>query len=224
MWTNPTRESQRRMGKSWSPNGVENYLSICLHHRRVYVEIMHTNGYTLGLGAPLGQADFFPNFGRSQPGCGIDLTGSCAHGRAPEYFAESINSSKFIAKRCQTSQEIENNRCTVHGAEEIIMRPEPANYGLRGYFYLSTNAYTPFARGWGVVQTSCHRFYGEEIKGQNVESWKPQKRFLVLIFCDFCNFSLSLLITKGWERFKVYLLSKAWLNHFFVMVFIERSI
>lgn len=33
----------------------------------VYVEVIHTNGGTLGFREPLGQADFFPNFGRSQP-------------------------------------------------------------------------------------------------------------------------------------------------------------
>jgi pancreatic triacylglycerol lipase len=33
-----------------------------------YVEVIHTNGWTLGFGEPIGQADFFPNWGSSQPG------------------------------------------------------------------------------------------------------------------------------------------------------------
>lgn len=34
----------------------------------VYVEVIHTNGGLLGFREPIGQADFFPNFGRTQPG------------------------------------------------------------------------------------------------------------------------------------------------------------
>jgi pancreatic triacylglycerol lipase len=33
-----------------------------------YVEVIHTNGWTLGFGEPIGQSDFFPNWGSSQPG------------------------------------------------------------------------------------------------------------------------------------------------------------
>lgn len=29
-----------------------------------YVEIIHTNGWNLGFGNPIGQSDFYPNFGR----------------------------------------------------------------------------------------------------------------------------------------------------------------
>lgn len=38
----------------------------------VYVEVLHTNAGLLGLAAPLGQADFYPNFLKTQPGCGLD--------------------------------------------------------------------------------------------------------------------------------------------------------
>jgi hypothetical protein len=31
--------------------------------KSVYVEIIHTNGGTLGFGEPIGQADFYPNGG-----------------------------------------------------------------------------------------------------------------------------------------------------------------
>lgn len=117
-----------------------------LHHHRVYVEVMHTNGWLLGFGETLGQADFFPNYGRSQPGCGIDLTGSCAHGRAPIYFAESINSFGFVAQRCGKSSDIDRGSCKVQD-EKVIMRPEPPNVGLTGSFYLSTNKNWPYAKG-----------------------------------------------------------------------------
>lgn len=107
---------------------------------------MHTNGGMLGFGKPLGQADFFPNFGRSQPGCGFDITGTCAHLRASEYFAESITSDGFIAQRCESFADINKNRCTVESPDElIIMSPEPANFGLEGIFFLKTNPKSPYA-------------------------------------------------------------------------------
>ena len=111
-----------------------------------YVEIIHTNGWTLGFGEPLGQADFFPNYGRSQPGCGVDVAGSCAHGRAPSFFAESINNNNFVAIRCASFDEVNNGRCSQQSGGHR-MGGEPANNGLSGYFYLATNSNSPFARG-----------------------------------------------------------------------------
>lgn len=113
---------------------------------RSYVEVMHTNGFTLGFGKPLGQADFFPNFGSYQPGCGLDLTGSCSHGRSATYFAESINSRGFVATQCESFDEIGKSKCTDQSPNStFIMSPEQANHALKGIFYLKTNAYEPFA-------------------------------------------------------------------------------
>ena len=55
-----------------------------------YVECHHTNGPTLlivgaGIGAPICDADFFPNGGSSQPGC---LTNTCSHGRAVDFYGK----------------------------------------------------------------------------------------------------------------------------------------
>lgn len=115
---------------------------------RNYVEIMHTNGFALGFGHAIGQADFFPNFGRSQPGCFFDITGSCAHLRAPEYFAESINSLNFVAKQCKSFDEVKKNRCTDQAPEEnFVMQPESTNNKLRGIFFFKTNSKPLFALG-----------------------------------------------------------------------------
>jgi pancreatic triacylglycerol lipase len=124
---------------------VENCLLIYFYVS-VYVEIIHTNGGTLGFGKPLGQADFYPNYGRWQPGCGWEITGSCSHARAPEIFAESINHNGFVAQRCASFEEVNKDRCTSED-ERFIMRPEPANYGLRGVFYLTTNSKSLFGTG-----------------------------------------------------------------------------
>lgn len=127
---------------------LENYLTIHLLLIRNYVEIMHTAGYSLGYGDRLGQADFYPNFGRSQPGCILDVTGSCAHLRAPMYFAESINSQSFVAERCESLAEIKKDRCTNQSPGEVyFMRPDSLNHQLNGVFYLKTNSKSLFALG-----------------------------------------------------------------------------
>lgn len=48
----------------------------------VFVEILHTNSGTLGYQNPIGDIDVYANDGSGQPGCGLDLVGTCAHGRA----------------------------------------------------------------------------------------------------------------------------------------------
>lgn len=82
----------------------------------IFVETIHTAAGSLGLTAPLGDASFYPNGGRSQPGCGWDLSGACAHSRAIELFAESINSELgFYSWNCQSHDEIRRGRCNEVG-------------------------------------------------------------------------------------------------------------
>ncbi|CAO1342007.1 unnamed protein product [Diamesa hyperborea] len=109
-----------------------------------YVEVIHTNGGTLGFGEPIGQADFYPNYGTGQPGCGADLTGSCAHSRSYEYFAESLKSD-FTAIKCASYNEIKNKKCTNNGSAR--MGGDPGNAGTSGIFFLETNKASPFSRG-----------------------------------------------------------------------------
>uniref|UniRef100_A0A182SIV3 Lipase domain-containing protein n=1 Tax=Anopheles maculatus TaxID=74869 RepID=A0A182SIV3_9DIPT len=114
-----------------------------------YVEMIMTNGGLLGSSTPMGQATFTPNGGRTQPGCGTDIAGGCAHGRAPAYYAESITSSvPFRATRCAGIQEVVEGNCTPSGAD-ATMGGEPSNYGrgVSGVYFLTTNDAAPFARG-----------------------------------------------------------------------------
>jgi pancreatic triacylglycerol lipase len=111
----------------------------------VYVEVMHTNGGLLGFREPIGQADFFPNFGRSQPGCGLDPAGSCAHLRTALFYAESIT-SRFTSRQCVSFEEIDNNQCTPTGVTASMGGPF-GNIGLTGNFHLTTNAAAPFSQG-----------------------------------------------------------------------------
>lgn len=111
----------------------------------VYTEGIRTNIGNSGFPDPFCHADFYPNGGDNQPGCGIDMTGSCSHSRAHALFAETIISSDFVAVRCNTFDDARNQRCT--GAREASMGGEPGNIGLRGIFHLRTNGQTPFAMG-----------------------------------------------------------------------------
>ncbi|XP_056641565.1 pancreatic triacylglycerol lipase-like [Diorhabda sublineata] len=78
-----------------------------------YVEIIHTNAGLLGFDVDLGHADFYPNGGKSQPGCSaLDVTGSCSHGRSYKYYAESIVSGGFVSKRCDSYKDFEEDECS----------------------------------------------------------------------------------------------------------------
>jgi pimeloyl-ACP methyl ester carboxylesterase len=113
-----------------------------------YVEVIHTNAGLLGFDQPIGIADFYPNWGRSQPGCGIDVAGTCAHGRAFEFFAESINlARRFVSTQCASYQQILNQQCTSSGPNRL-MGGDPSQHGLaRGVYFVATNSNSPFARG-----------------------------------------------------------------------------
>ncbi|XP_058839266.1 pancreatic triacylglycerol lipase-like [Topomyia yanbarensis] len=114
-----------------------------------YVEAIFSNAGTLGFNLPLGNANFFPNGGRTQPGCGIDLTGNCAHSRAHELFAESISSTVgFRATRCVSHDEVLAGGCTSSGPD-AMMGGEPSNHGrgVDGIFRMNTNSGAPFAQG-----------------------------------------------------------------------------
>lgn len=113
-----------------------------------YVEIIHTNGNILGFGDPIGDADFYPNGGNSQPGCGSDTLGSCAHGRSVSFFTESITTNVgFVSVPCSVS-EIRAEECTESGPS-VLMGGEPSNYGRNvfGTFFLTTSDASPFALG-----------------------------------------------------------------------------
>ncbi|XP_018322913.2 lipase member H-like, partial [Agrilus planipennis] len=57
-----------------------------------FVQAIHTCAGRLGYRRSLGTADYRPNGGGNQPGCTLEPTGSCAHGRAFALFAESVRS------------------------------------------------------------------------------------------------------------------------------------
>lgn len=57
----------------------------------VFISAIHTNGRANGIGEVIGDADFFPNGGRTQPGC---QTGTgCSHTRAVSFYSKNFISN-----------------------------------------------------------------------------------------------------------------------------------
>lgn len=111
------------------------------------VESIHTNAGLLGFDLPLGDSNFYPNGGSSQPGCGVDVSGSCAHSRAPEFFAESITTTRnFWARQCGSLAEAISETCMPVGVDRK-MGGEPIDTLARGIYWLTTNRASPFAAG-----------------------------------------------------------------------------
>ncbi|XP_031776480.1 pancreatic triacylglycerol lipase isoform X2 [Apis florea] len=104
-----------------------------------FVDVIHTDMGFAGLALRIGTVNFFPNYGRRpQPGCSIELTSSCSHARAYEFYTESIrNHGAFIGK-CYSL-----NKC--NGAKYIPMGyATPSN--ATGNYFLITNSKSPYGR------------------------------------------------------------------------------
>ncbi|XP_052873227.1 pancreatic lipase-related protein 2-like [Anopheles cruzii] len=114
-----------------------------------YVEIIHTNGGVLGFLDPIGHADFYPNLGRIQPGCGADVGGGCAHGRAVHFYVESILSRHgFVGQQCQSFQNIRDGQCNPTGVSARMGGEPPNAAGApEGIFFMQTANAFPFAEG-----------------------------------------------------------------------------
>ncbi|KAK7866012.1 hypothetical protein R5R35_008527 [Gryllus longicercus] len=110
-----------------------------------FVQVIHTNGGGAGQLESKGHADFFPNGGSSQVGCGVlaEIFG-CSHNRASTYYIESIISKDFVATRCSSYEDFSQGKCS---SNEHAVMGEWSPLGLSGTYYLNTNAKAPFAQG-----------------------------------------------------------------------------
>ncbi|CAL8104003.1 unnamed protein product [Orchesella dallaii] len=121
-----------------------------LHNRTdpsdaIYVNVVHTAGILLGYTDPCGTADWYPNGGLTQPGCGVDLTGSCAHSRAPAFFLEGLLSqTEFRGVKCTSWNNFTGGLCDDN---EVGVMGYSTPDTTTGVFYLRTNAESPFAQG-----------------------------------------------------------------------------
>lgn len=112
-----------------------------------FVLIIHTDTGRLGFEQPLGHASFYPNWGRSMPGCGRDMSGACGHSRAWEFFAASISTANgFWGTRCAGFPSIRQRSCPASGASQL-MGGEPVVRAANGVYFLETSGQAPFFLG-----------------------------------------------------------------------------
>ncbi|XP_011634417.1 lipase member H-A-like [Pogonomyrmex barbatus] len=90
------------------------------------VHVIHTS--TLGLEESLGDADFYPNGGKDQPGCGFSGLG-CSHSRSHKYYAESIRNPRGFR------------------AGKVFMGGPTLDPNAHGTYVLQTAKQPPFALG-----------------------------------------------------------------------------
>lgn len=111
-----------------------------------YVDVIHTNPGCLGKKDSIGDIDFYANGIRPlQPGC-YDV--SCSHGRAWEYYAESVypgNEFNFMARKCSSIKDFLSQYCI--GPLYPMGYATPIN--LKGNYFLTTNSRSPYGKNHG---------------------------------------------------------------------------
>lgn len=126
-----------------------------------YVVVIHTAAGILGYDNPLGHADFYVNYGTIQPGCGADLTFTCAHSRAYVYFAESILTNVgFWSQQCKSVYNlIMKKNCLTTGA--IAKMGGLTITRAEGTYHVETNANSPYAKGIDNTNMYCQKEMSE---------------------------------------------------------------
>ncbi|XP_017470528.1 PREDICTED: phospholipase A1-like [Rhagoletis zephyria] len=111
-----------------------------------YVESIQTCGGLLGFLKPIGKAAFYPNGGKSQPGCGLDVSGSCAHGRSWLYYAEAVSNNDFPSVKCENYKNAIKNSCG--STYSSIRMAAPNNIASAfDHFYVPVNKKIPYGIG-----------------------------------------------------------------------------
>lgn len=109
-----------------------------------YIEAIHSAGNMKT--TPTGHADFYPNGGKEQPGCPSYLISTCAHFRAVEFWAESIETPiGFWSRKCSSYASVTSSGCTESGQPRLLGGEVPQK--AHGIYWLSTHSAEPFARG-----------------------------------------------------------------------------
>nr|XP_034833550.1 LOW QUALITY PROTEIN: pancreatic lipase-related protein 2-like [Maniola hyperantus] len=105
-----------------------------------YVEVIHTNIMVRGITEPIGHTDFYPNGGRSQPGCAPTVP-TCSHARSYKYFSSSVRTDHFKARRCSGLLQAIQNICD---GSELNMGNGNLNKNGSGIYALTTGSSWPF--------------------------------------------------------------------------------
>ncbi|XP_023034209.1 endothelial lipase isoform X3 [Drosophila willistoni] len=117
-----------------------------------YVETIQTNGGTLGFTNPIGKASFYPNGGKSQPGCGIDITGSCSHTRAVTYYIECLLNDNYASVKCPTHTDANKKNCG-STYSSVRMGSLANEVSAEGPYYVPLNSVSPYGMGEEISPT-----------------------------------------------------------------------
>lgn len=123
-----------------------NFFSIKLFYQ--LVDIIHTNAGVLGAVISVGNCDFWPNGGISQPGCSTYASDPlCDHARSWYYYAESVEEERpsFDAIQCSSYSDFKHLNCIE--STSITYMGFHAPMECSGEYYLQTNSKSPFSRG-----------------------------------------------------------------------------
>ncbi|EDV92797.1 pancreatic triacylglycerol lipase [Drosophila grimshawi] len=108
-----------------------------------YVESIQTNGGGLGFLKPIGKGAFYPNGGKSQPGCPLDVTGACSHARSCTYYAEAVSQDNFGTMKCGDYEAAVAKECG-STYSSVRMGADTNAYMVEGDFYVPVNSKAPF--------------------------------------------------------------------------------
>ncbi|XP_015187119.1 PREDICTED: phospholipase A1-like [Polistes dominula] len=113
-----------------------------------YVQILHTSKLK-GTTTRLGTIDFYINYGRDQPGCGI-LNESCSHARAVEYFTECVKHQCCLIGTPWNNYWIVKpfSQCTKKTC--VCVGLNAKKYASRGSFYVPVEANPPYCHTEGL--------------------------------------------------------------------------
>lgn len=154
------------------------------------MDVIHTDGYSDSLGTqalisptnhygtliPLGDIDFYPNWGHTQPGTSSSLNIIASHLRSIDLFIASIqNPRKFIttAKLVEIPSYMEPAK-TIQEEEQVAeMGFHCKQNGPRGNYYLKTIASHPFYHTENQLKPQIH-FQLEEIHLDSNQTKEPK--------------------------------------------------
>lgn len=113
-----------------------------------HVEVVHTATLNLGFSEPVGTADFYPNGGRLQPGCGWDVSGNCDHSYSVAFFAESIHSpSGFWGRECGSYDKVTRSGCDYQTEWKLFGGEPLQTVTQRKVYWMQTRGDSPYALG-----------------------------------------------------------------------------
>ncbi|XP_067631645.1 phospholipase A1 VesT1.02-like [Eurosta solidaginis] len=114
-----------------------------------YVESIHTNGDQNGFLEPIGKSAFYPNGGKKQPGCALDLTGACDHARSVAYYVEAVVRNSFPSMRCVDYKAAVKHNCG-GSYSGVRMGAQYNAYVATGEFYVPVHSSSPYGYGYGA--------------------------------------------------------------------------